>query len=94
MFAIIFYAASSLGITSSSNLDVSALSSSPLVSVFGIVLLGSILISLIGLVLGIVSLFQKARARVLGILGVVLNLVFLLGICLLFVLSISMSSTL
>ena len=56
--------------------------------------MGSILISLIGLVLGIVSLFQKARARVLGILGVVLNLVFLLGICLLFVLSISMSSTL
>ena len=47
--------------------------------VVGILILGSILLAVIGSVLGVVSCFQKDKKRVLGIIGLVLNALTVLG---------------
>ncbi len=47
--------------------------------VVGILILGSILLAVIGSVLGVVNCFQKDKKRVLGIIGLVLNALTVLG---------------
>jgi len=59
--------------------DTEELASSSEVIIAGILMLFTILISLVGLVLGIVSLFMKNRRKVFGIIGVVLNGLLVVG---------------
>ena len=47
--------------------------------VVGILILGSILLAVIGSLLGVVSCFQKDKKRVLGIIGLTLNALTVLG---------------
>ena len=47
--------------------------------VVGILILGSILLAVIGSVLGLVSHFQKDKKKVLGIIGLALNALTVLG---------------
>ena len=47
--------------------------------VVGILILGSILLAVIGSVLGVVSYFQKDKKKVLGIIGLALNVLMVLG---------------
>ena len=47
--------------------------------VVGILILGSILLAVIGSLLGVVSCFQKDKKRVLGIIGLTLNALSVLG---------------
>ncbi|MFS0727254.1 hypothetical protein [Paenibacillus sp. 1P07SE] len=57
----------------------------------GILLFFSILVSLVGLVLGIVSLFMKNRRKVFGIIGVVLNGLIVFGFGALLLLGIALA---
>ena len=45
----------------------------------GILILGSILLAVIGSVLGVVSHFQRDKKKVLGIIGLALNALTVLG---------------
>ena len=47
--------------------------------VVGILILGSMLLAVIGSVLGVVSYFQKDKKKVLGIIGLALNALTVLG---------------
>ena len=47
--------------------------------VVGILILGSILLAVIGSLLGVVSCFHKDKKRVLGIIGLTLNALSVLG---------------
>ena len=47
--------------------------------VVGILILGSMLLAVIGSVLGVVSYFQKDKKKVLGIIGLALNALIVLG---------------
>ena len=47
--------------------------------VVGILIFGSILLAVIGSVLGIVSCFQRDKKKVLGIIGLALNALTVLG---------------
>ena len=47
--------------------------------VVGILILGSILLAVIGNVLGVVSYFQKDKKKVMGIIGLALNTLTVLG---------------
>tara|TARA_Y100000739_G_scaffold203977_1_gene190345 strand:+ start:224 stop:568 length:345 start_codon:yes stop_codon:yes gene_type:complete len=47
--------------------------------VVGILILGSILLAVIGSVLGIVTCFQKDKKKILGIIGLTLNALTVLG---------------
>ena len=47
--------------------------------VVGILILGSMLLAVIGSVLGVVSYFQKDKKKVLGIIGLALNVLMVLG---------------
>ena len=47
--------------------------------VVGILILGSMLLAVIGSVLGVVSYFQKDKKKVLGIIGLALNALMVLG---------------
>ena len=53
--------------------------------VVGIFFLGSILLALIGVVLGIITCFQKDKKKVLGIIGLVLNALTVVGVIILMV---------
>lgn len=47
--------------------------------VVGILIFGSILLAVIGSVLGVVSCFQKDKKKILGIIGLALNVLTVLG---------------
>ena len=47
--------------------------------VVGILILGSMLLAVIGSVLGVVNYFQKDKKKVLGIIGLALNALIVLG---------------
>ena len=47
--------------------------------VVGILIFGSIILAVIGSVLGVVSCFQKDKKKILGIIGLALNVLTVLG---------------
>ena len=47
--------------------------------VVGILIIGSIILAVIGSVLGVVSCFQKDKKKILGIIGLALNALTVLG---------------
>ncbi len=47
--------------------------------VVGILILGSILLAVIGSVLGVITCFQKDKKKILGIIGLALNALTVLG---------------
>ncbi|MDQ3387718.1 MAG: hypothetical protein M3475_09015 [Actinomycetota bacterium] len=69
-------------------IDPQSLQSSPeatTLAIVGIGILGSFLLYLLGLILGVAGIFQGRKKRLFGILGAVLNGLVLLAVVLLFV---------
>lgn len=67
------------------------LDKSPIIVLFAFFIVGALLLDLVGATLGIVSLFQKNRRKLFGILGTVLSLLPLAGFALLFLLGLALS---
>lgn len=61
----------------------------PGMAVVGLVLIGSIVMSVIGLVLGIVACVQKDRKKLFGIIGLIINGLTVLGIGLIMIIGIA-----
>ena len=60
--------------------------------VVGIFFLSSMLLAVIGGVLGIITCFQKDKKKVLGIIGLVLNALTVLGIVILMIIGIAVDA--
>ena len=61
--------------------DAPANTSDTLTSVVGFMAICLVIVSIVGVVLGIIGVVQKAQSKVFAIIGLVLNALVLLGIC-------------
>jgi small-conductance mechanosensitive channel len=73
----------------SSTPSVQSLESSPTILVFGLMMLVSPFLGLVGAVLGFVAVFQKDKKKLFGILGIVVNLLIVLAFCALLVIGLA-----
>lgn len=69
----------------SSSPSVQSLEASPTILAFGLMMLFSPFLGLVGAVLGFVAVFQKDKKKLFGILGIVVNLLIVLAFCALLV---------
>jgi hypothetical protein len=73
----------------SSSPSVQSLEASPTILAFGLMMLVSPFLGLVGAVLGFVAVFQKDKKKLFGILGIVVNLLIVLAFCALLVIGLA-----
>jgi hypothetical protein len=73
----------------SSSPSVQSLEASPTILAFGLMMLISPFLGLVGAVLGFVAVFQKDKKKLFGILGIVVNLLIVLAFCALLVIGLA-----
>ena len=61
----------------------------PGIQLLGVVLLGSVVLTMVGGVFGIITCFQKTRKKIFGIIGLILNAMTFLGIIILMIIGIA-----
>jgi small-conductance mechanosensitive channel len=69
--------------------SIQSLESSPMIITFGVMMLVSPVVSLVGAVLGFVAVFQKVKKKLFAILGIVVNLLVVLVFCALLVIGLA-----
>jgi len=61
----------------------------PGMQLLGVVLLGSVILTMVGGVFGIITCFQKTHKKIFGIIGLILNAMTFLGIIILMIIGIA-----
>ncbi len=90
IFCLAFVLALGYGVSiAASNPSIQSLQSSPTVIFFGLLILISPILGLVGAVLGFVAVFQKNSRKLFTILGIVFNLLVILAFCVLLVIGLA-----